>query len=171
MQLAIRLLGLLGLVLSIIPFQFHKHKNIVLCKMFSSLSFSAQYFLIGPIAYAAGWMDLISAFRNFLYYKFVEKKLSTLPIMIVFSLLVLYIGISAWEGWVTLLAVIPKLITSISYGIRNESLLRYITLPSCLFWIAYNCIVGNYEAAVSDFLTLCSIVIAIIRYREKTQNV
>ncbi len=171
MQIAIRLLGLLGLVLSIIPFQFNKHKNIVLCKMFSCLSFSAQYFLIGPIAYAAGWMDLISAFRNFLYYKFVEKKLPTAPIMVVFSLLVLYIGITAWEGWVTLLAVIPKLITSVSYGIRNEKLLRYITMPSCLFWIAYNCIVGNYEAAVSDFLTWVSIIVAIIRYRDKAKTV
>ncbi|MBR6729175.1 MAG: YgjV family protein [Clostridia bacterium] len=164
MQLTIRILGILGLILSIIPFQFNKHKHIVLCKMASCLAFSSQYFLLGPIAYTGAWMDLMSAFRNFLFYKFVEKKLPTLPIILGFSALVIYIGFTSWEGWVTLLAVIPKLLTSISYGLKNEKVLRIVTSPSCLFWIAYNCIVGNYEAAISDFLTFVSIMVAIFRY-------
>ena len=170
MQILIRVFGVLGLILSIIPFQFKKHKHIVLCKMASCLAFSTQYFLSGPVAYAGAWMDLISAFRNFLFYKFVEKKIPTLPVMIIFSVLVLCIGIATWEGWITLLAVIPKLITSISYGIKNEKVLRFVTLPSCLFWVAYNCIVGTYEAAIGDLLTFTSIIIAIYRYDIKKEN-
>ncbi len=170
MQILIRLLGILGLILSIIPFQFNKHKYIVLCKMGSCLSFAMQYFLIGPIAYTAAWLDVLSAFRNFLYYKFVSKKIPTLPVMIVFSLIVIYIGFSSWQGAITLIAIIPKLITTVSYGIKNETILRLVTFPSCLFWIAYNLIVGNYEAAVSDFLTFMSIIIAIYRYDIKKQK-
>ena len=164
MQMLIRLLGVLGLVLSIIPFQFKKHKHIVLFKMASSLTFSLQYFLLGPAAYTGAWMDLVSAMRNFLFYKFVDKKISTLPVILFFSAIVLIIGVYSWVGWLTLLALIPKLLTTVSYGMKNERILRFITLPSCLFWIAYNCIVGNFEAAVSDFLTLVSIVIAVYRY-------
>ncbi len=160
----IRVLGVLGLILSIIPFQFKKHKHIVLCKMGSSLVFSAQYFLLGPGAYTGAWMDLISALRNYLFYKFVDKKISTLPIILLFLALVLGLGIYSWAGWVTLLALIPKVLTTISYGMKNERLLRLITLPSCLFWTAYNCIVGSYEAAFSDLLTFVSIIIAIYRY-------
>lgn len=164
MQLLIRLLGVFGLILSIIPFQFKKHKHIVLFKMASCLTFSTQYFLLGPSAYTGAWMDLISALRNFLFYKFVDKKISTLPIIMIFSALVLFIGVYSWVGWLTLLALIPKLLTTVSYGLKNERMLRFITLPSCLFWIAYNCIVGNFEAAISDFLTFVSILIAIYRY-------
>lgn len=164
MQILVRIFGLLGLILSAIPFQFKKHKQIVLCKMVSCLMFSSQYFLIGPVAYTGAWMDLISAFRNFLFYKFVDKKLPTLPIILVFSALVLWLGINSWEGWISLLAIIPKILTTISYGMKNERILRAITLPSCLFWVAYNCIVGSYEAAVGDLLTFASIIIAIYKF-------
>lgn len=170
MYLLIRILGIMGLILSIIPFQFKKHKHIVLCKMASSLVFAAQYFLIGPIAYTGAWMDVISALRNFLFYKLVDKKLSTLPVIIIFLALVLILGIRSWAGWVTLLALIPKILTTISYGMKNERLLRIITFPSCLFWIAYNCIVGNFEAAVSDLLTFISIAVAIYRYDIKKRE-
>ena len=164
MQLLVRLLGVTGLILSIIPFQFKEHKNIVLIKMASCLSFSIQYFLIGPTAYTGAWMDLISALRNFLFYKFVKKKVSTLPVILIFSTLMLIIGIYTWVGWLTALALIPKLLSTISYGMKNPRTLRLITMPSCLFWVAYNCIVGNYEAAISDFLTFVSIVVAIYRH-------
>ena len=169
MQILIRVFGILGLILSIIPFQFKKHKHIVLCKMASCLAFSIQYFLSGPVAYAGAWMDLMSAFRNFLYYKFVDKKIPTLPLMIIFSVMTLFIGFFTWKGWITLLAVIPKLITSVSYGIKNEKILRMVTLPSCLFWVVYNCIVGTYEGAIGDLLTFSSIFIAIYRYDIKNQ--
>ncbi len=164
MQILVRIFGIMGLILSVIPFQFKKHKHIVLCKMASCLAFSTQYFLLGPAAYTGAWLDLISALRNFLFYKFVDKKLSTLPVILIFSALVLYLGIRSWAGWVTLLALIPKLITTVSYGMKNERILRLITLPSCLFWVAYNCIVGSFEAGISDLLTFISILIAIYRY-------
>jgi len=164
LQILVRVFGLLGLVLSAIPFQFKKHKHIVLCKMVSCLMFSAQYFMIGPVAYTGAWMDLISALRNFLFYKFVDKKLPTLPIILIFSALVVWLGVTSWEGWISLLAIIPKILTTVSYGMSNERILRAITLPSCLFWVAYNCIVGSYEAAAGDLLTLASIIIAIYKF-------
>lgn len=170
MELLVRIFGITGLILCIIPFQFKKHKHIVLLKMASSLAFSAQYFLLGPSAYTGAWMDLISALRNYLFYKFVDKKIPTLPIILVFSALVLIVGIYSWVGWLTLLALIPKIITTVSYGMKNERLLRFITLPSCLFWIAYNCIVGTYEAAIGDLLTFTSIAIAIYRYDVRSKN-
>ena len=39
MQVLIRVFGIIGLILCIIPFQFKKYKNIILCKMISELSF------------------------------------------------------------------------------------------------------------------------------------
>lgn len=164
MQILIRILGLTGIVLSVIPFQFKKHKHIVICKMFSCLSFSIQYFLIGPAAHTGAWMDLVSTLRNFLYYKFVDKKISTTPVIIFFLALIIGLSIWSWAGWVTLLALIPKILTTVSYGMKNERTLRLITLPSCLFWVGYNCIVGGYEAAVSDLLSLASILIAIYKF-------
>lgn len=162
MPIAIRVLGITALILGVIPFQFKKHKQIVLCKMVSETLFAIQYFLLG--AFTGAWMDLISGLRNFLFYKFVEKKRSTLPVILIFSLFILMIGVLTWAGPISLLPLIAKLLTTVSYGMKKERLLRFITLPSCLFWIAYNSLVGGWEAMIADMLSLGSILIAIYKF-------
>ena len=161
-DILIRLLGIYGLILCVIPFQFKKHKQIVLFKMTSELLFSAQYFLMG--AYTGAVLDLISGLRNFLFYKFVEKKRSTTPIIVAFGLLVLVLGILSWTSWLSLLPIGAKLLTTISYGMKKERLLRFITLPSCLLWLSYNALVGAWEAMIGDSLALISILIAIYKF-------
>ena len=165
MQIIIRLFGIIGLILCIIPFQFKKHKHIVLCKMVSEVSFAMQYFLLG--AYTGAWIDLVSGLRNFLFYKFVEKKWSTLPVIIVFAMVVIVLGVTTWDGMISLLPIMAKLLTTVSYGMKNEKLLRLITLPSCLFWISYNIIIGTWEGAIADGLALVSILIAMYKFDAK----
>lgn len=162
LPILIRLFGILGLILSIIPFQFKKHKHIVLIKMCSELSFAVQYMLLG--AWTGALLDLVSGLRNFLFYKFVEKKRSTLPVILAFSALVIALGIGSWAGPISLLPVLAKVITTVSYGMKNERLLRYITIPSCFLWITYNALAGSAEGIICDSITLVSIIIAIYKF-------
>ena len=162
LPILIRLFGILGLILSIIPFQFKKHKHIVLIKMCSELSFAVQYMLLG--AWTGALLDLVSGLRNFLFYKFVEKKRSTLPVIIAFCALVVGLGISSWAGPISLLPVLAKVITTVSYGMKNERLLRLITIPSCFLWISYNALAGSVEGIICDSITLVSIFIAVYKF-------
>lgn len=172
MELLVRIFGIIGLILCIIPFQFKKHKHIVLCKMVSEVSFAAQYFCLGyfmhkPDAFSGAWVDLVSGLRNFLFYKFVQKKWSTAPVIIVFAVVVIILGVINWTGIISLLPILAKLLTTVSYGMKNTRLLRIITLPSCLLWITYNSIIGTWEGAVADGLALISILIAMYKYDRK----
>ena len=168
--------GIIGLILCIIPFQFKKYKNIVLCKMISELSFGVQYFMKGlmgvPGAYTGALIDAASGVRNFLYHKFNEKGKSPLPVVIVFSMVVIGIGIGSWAGPISLLPILAKLITTVSYSIKNERLLRYITLPSCVLWVAYNAIIHVWAGVAADSLALISILVAIYKFdiRKKMQD-
>ncbi len=164
MPILIRIVGTVALILCIIPFQFKKHKHIVLCKMASEILFAVQYFLLGPDAYTGAWLDLLSGGRNFLFYKLVEKKKSTLPVILLFSVLMVGFGVYSWSGWLSLLPILAKVITTVSYGMKNERLLRFITLPSCILWVIYNITVGGWEAMVGDTLSLASILIAIYKF-------
>ena len=173
MPILIRILGITALILCVIPFQFKHHKQIVLCKMVSELLFATQYFLIGPSAYTGACLDLISGGRNYLFYKLVEKKKSTLQVILVFSAFMSGLGIITWASWLSLLPVCAKVISTVSYGMKREKLLRFITLPSCVLWVIYNISVGGWEAAIGDSLSICSILIGIwkfdIRPKAKTQ--
>ncbi len=174
MQFLIRFFGIIGLILCIIPFQFKKHKHIVLCKMSSELTFALQYFLMGLTgvagAYTGAMIDLVSGGRNFLYHKFVSKGKSTTPLIIGFSLLVIVIALGSWAGPLSLLPMSAKIITTVSYGMKNEKLLRYITLPSSIFWIMYNVIIGAWEGAIADSLAFASLLIAIYKFDIKNKQ-
>jgi len=167
MQLIIRILGISGLASSVLSFQFKRHKGIVLCKMLSELLFAVQYFFMG--AYTGGLLDLTSGVRNFLFYKCVEKKRSTLPVIIGFSALVVTLALLSWAGPVSLLPMAAKVLTTVSYGMKNERLLRLITLPSCIMWAIYNLAVGSVAGAIADSLTLGSLLIAIYKFDIKKQ--
>ena len=171
MPILIRTLGIIALILCVIPFQFKHHKQIVLCKMVSELLFAAQYFLIGPSAYTGACLDLISGGRNFLFYKLVEKKRSTTPVIIVFSAFMIVLGAITWVSWLSLLPVCAKVISTVSYGMKNEKLLRFITLPSCILWVIYNISVGGWEAAIGDSLSICSILIGIWKFDIRPRKV
>ena len=168
MRVLNEIFGIIGLILCIIPFQFKKYKHIVLCKMVSELSFAVQYFLKGLMgkqgAYTGALIDMVSGGRNFLYHKFNEKGKSTLPVVIVFSAVVIGIGVFSWAGPISLLPILAKLITTVSYSIKNERLLRYITLPSCILWIAYNAVICVWAGVAADSLALVSILIAIYKF-------
>ena len=162
MQLLIRALGIAGLCTSVLSFQFKRHKQIVLCKMLSELLFSLQYFCMG--AYTGCLLDLISGARNYLFYQCVEKKRSTLPVILGFSALVIALALLSWAGPISLLPMAAKVLTTVSYGMKRERLLRLITLPSCLCWIAYNAVIGTWEAMFTDLLSLGSILIALCKF-------
>lgn len=165
MALIAQIVGFLGLGLSIVAFQFKKHQNIVLLKLTSELVFSIQYILLG--AWTGAVLDFISVIRNFLFYKFVKKNISTAPVIIIFGLFVVITGFVTFDGVMSLLPIGSKLLTTVSYGMKNERWLRIITLPSCILWIIYNLFVGSYAGALTDTMTLVSLLIAMYKFDYK----
>ena len=168
MDFLIQLIGFVGLATSILAFQFKKHRGIVLCKMSSELIFALQYILLG--AWTAAVLDGLSVIRNSLYTYFVKRGRSTLPVIIGFGLFVVVTGIVTFDGWLSLLPIAAKLLTTISYGMKNEKLLRFITLPSCIMWSIYNLQVGSLGGALGDTLTLISLLIGIYKFDIKKEK-
>ncbi len=158
----IRFFGVVGLALCVLSFQFKKHKGIMIVKTCSELCFAVQYILLG--AWTGALLDGVSILRNSLFAWNVEKKRSTLPVIIAFGMLVIVLGISSWAGPISILPVAAKLISTVSYGMKKERILRLIALPSCILWVIYNLTIGGFEAAISDTLTFASILVAIYKF-------
>lgn len=161
-DIIIQAVGFLALASSLISFQFKKHGQIMLFRTASELIFALQYILLG--AWSAAVMDGISVIRNTLYTQLVKKNRSTTPVIIGFCIFVVVVGVVTFEGIISLLPIISKLLTTISYGMKNERLLRLITLPSCIFWVIYNVFVGSVAGALADSMTLISLLIAMYKF-------
>ena len=87
-----------------------------------------------------------------------------MPVIIGFGLFVVATGIATFDRWLSLLPIGAKLLTTISYGMKNERLLRFITLPSCILWSIYNLYVGSIGGALGDMMTLVSLLIAVYKF-------
>ena len=162
MDLIVQAIGFLGLLIGVIAFQFKKHSHIVLAKMLSELIFSVQYVLLG--AWTAAILDCFSVLRNMLFRNFVKRKISTTPVIVLFGVFVLITGFFTYDGILSLFPIGSKLLTTVSYGMKNEKLLRFITLPSCILWIIYNLSVGSIAGALTDLLCLGSLLLAIYKF-------
>ena len=130
--------------------------------MSSEIVFAIQYILLG--AWTAAILDGVSVIRNSLYSSFVKRGRSTTPVIIGFSIFVIATGVATFAGVLSLLPIGAKILTTVSYGMKNEKLLRYITLPSCIMWSIYNLYVGSWGGALGDALTLVSLLIAIYKF-------
>ncbi len=162
MDFIVQLIGFLGLFMSVAAFQFKTHGRIVLCKMASELIFSIQYILLG--AWTAAILDFTSVIRNLLFRHLVKKNLSTTPVIIAFGIFVIITGVVTFDGAMSLLPIASKLLTTVSYGMKNERILRLLTLPSCTMWIIYNLSVGSIAGALGDTITLVSLLIAMYKF-------
>ena len=162
MVFIVQLVGFVGLAIGVLAFQFKQHKNIVLCKMTSELVFSLQYLLLG--AWTAALLDFASAVRNMLFCAMVKKGRSTTPLIYIFGVFVLVVGILTFNGPLSLMLIAAKLLTTVSYGMKNERLLRYITLPSCVLWSIYNLYIGSLGGAIGDCFNPISLVTAMCKF-------
>lgn len=162
MVVVVQLIGFIGLAIGVLAFQFKQHRQIVLCKMTSELVFSLQYLLLG--AWTAALLDFTSAVRNLLFCALVKRGRSTKPLIYIFGAFVVIVGILTFDGPISLMLIAAKLLTTISYGMKNERLLRYITLPSCVLWSIYNLYIGSLGGAIGDSLTLISLVTAMYKF-------
>lgn len=162
MVFVIQLIGFIGLALGVLAFQFKEHKHIVTCKMTSEIVFSLQYLLLG--AWTAALLDFASATRNLLFCVLAKKGHSTTPLIYIFGAFVVVVGILTFDSPISLMLIAAKLLTTISYGMKNERLLRYIALPSCIFWCIYNLYIGSLGGAIGDCLTLISLISAICKF-------
>ena len=162
MVFIVQLIGFIGLALGVLAFQFKQHRHIVLCKMSSEVVFSLQYLMLG--AWTAALLDFTSATRNLLFCALVKKGRSTAPLIYIFGAFVVIVGIVTFDGPISLMLIAAKLLTTISYGMKNERLLRYITLPSCILWSIYNLYIGSLGGAIGDCLNLISLVTAMCKF-------
>ena len=162
MDFIVQLIGFVGLFMSILAFQFKKHGQIVLCKISSEFIFAIQYLFLG--AWTGAALEFLSVFRNVLFLRLVKKNRSTTPVIILFGIFVLVTGVASYSSPLSLLPIGAKLLTTVSYGLKNEKWLRIITLPSCILWVIYNLYVGSYAGAIGDSIALVSLLIAMYKF-------
>ena len=165
MKIASLITGLLGVGLYLLCFQLKNAKNILACKLLSSVLYVLQYLLL--FAFVGAAMDASSVVTSTFAYKkdtnFVRKY--KIPILIFTHLGILIVGFLLYENLFSLFAIAGVLFESVANWMRKEKMIRIVSIFSVVFWLVYNIVSGAYGSAIGSILALFSIICALVRYR------
>ena len=95
MNIAAQIVGTVGIILSLLSFQFSKRKHIMLFQMLASLLFSAQLFMVGAIT--GGCLDLISFVRTLIFSNNTKQWAKSKLWLFGFILLMIVTGVLTWK--------------------------------------------------------------------------
>lgn len=167
-----QIIGLLAVATFLLSYQQKKRKNIILLNVISSCLYIIQYLLLG--AFAGAVLDILGAVSSAAagrkHTGFVKKY--TKAVLIALDICIAAAGCTIAllnRSWIDLFAVAGVLLHTGALWISDEKIIRRVSLLGSPFWLIYNLLSRAYGSAVGDLLTMCSIVIAMIRHR-KTEN-
>lgn len=183
----IQVLGFLGILLAIISVQFNSHKSIVLCKTLAEVPYLIQYVFLG--AWVGMIMGIIGIIRNLIFRKLVSLNKNTKPYIIFFCFITLVAGLItialSWKETIQImgrytplfslqiifaiifssLSIFAKIISTIAYGIKEPKTIRTLNMPSSISWLIYNLVFFSIAGVIHEIMTITSIIVATIRYR------
>lgn len=162
MNITAQIVGIAGIVLSLLSFQFSKRKHIMLSQMLASLLFSLQLFMVGAIT--GGCLDLISFVRTLIFSNNTKQWAKSRLWLFGFILLMIVTGIFTWkDGW-SILPIIGSVLSTVALWMTKEKHIRLISLAVGPCWFVYNIVKGAYTGALNEVFAMISIVIGMLRH-------
>lgn len=171
MKIAAQIVGLVGIICSLLSFQQKERKRVMALQMTASAMFCIQLFMVGAVT--GGCLDSISFIRTAIFSQN-EKKWASSPIwLFVFIVAMIGTGILTWQDWWSILPIIGSILSTIALWMKKPSHIRLISLFVGPCWLVYNLIHGAYTGALNELLAMSSIVIGMLRHdirRNKEQK-
>lgn len=170
------IVGLIAAVLWLLSYQQKKRIAIILFNATSRGLFILQYILLG--AFSGAILDVLGVLSSVVAGKkhvgFIKKH--TRLLFVVINLATVLIGLFiayANQSWLDLFPIVGVTLQTSAFWLTSEKRIRWISLIGTPFWFVYNFTSGAYGTALCDILTICSIIIAMIKYRNmdaETEN-
>ncbi|MBE6789226.1 MAG: YgjV family protein [Ruminococcaceae bacterium] len=163
-EILINALGLIGIIAGILALQCNKHIQVLAFKMAEEGIFGVQYILLGGIT--GGLLNIVGVLRNLLF-AYLGKKDNQKMLKISrigFAILLAGIGFLSWDGYISLLVIFAKVLSTIAYGTTNVKKMRLMLCVTITCWICYGIYVGSVTSILNDSANLLSVLVAIFRY-------
>ena len=168
MDIMPQIIGLLAVGTFLLSYQQKKRSNIIAFNVISRCLYILQYLLLG--AFSGAVLDILGAVSSVVAGKkhtpFIKKHTKAIVISIDVCIIVAGVSIALHNGnWIDLFSLTGVLLHTSAFWISSEKVIRRISLLGSPFWFVYNLLSRAYGSAIGDILTMCSIIIAMIRHK------
>ena len=159
--------GVLAVAMFLLSYQQKKRKNIIIWNTISRCLYVIQYVLLG--AYSGAVLDVLGAAVSVVAEKKDHPRIArhSKAVVITCNLAIVAVGLLLYENAFSLLPIAGVLLHTGAFWLRDERIIRRISLLGSPFWFVYNLVSRAYGSCIGDLLTMVSIVVAMVKYRER----
>ena len=161
MDMIPQIIGLLAVATFLFSYQQKKRKNIILFNTASRCLYILQYILLG--AFSGAVLDILGAISSII----AGKKHTKVVLISINACIIVAGGFVAIynKSWLDLFSLTGVLLHTSALWISSEKIIRRVSLLGSPFWFVYNLLSHAYGSAIGDILTMCSIIIAMMRHK------
>ena len=171
-EIGVQIVGFVAMAFGIGSYQPKRRVFILLMQLMSSALFSTQFALLIAMGPTAPWTGLILnliAVPRALIYAMKEKWswVKQLWLPFVMSAAFITAGILTFGGPLSLLPMAAMVLSSFALYLSDERKIRILSLFVSPLWLVYDFMANSLAGALNEAFIIVSIVIALIRYRQK----
>lgn len=160
-----QIFGVIGIVFSVLSMQMKTKRSIMLMLLGLNLASALNFLFLDSIS--GSLVSFFAVFETLLNYYF-DSHNKKIPIFIIVFYIVVNIalGVSTFAGWIDILPIICALIYCATICVKREATIRKLMFGNQLIWLVYDITVQAYLFGVSNVLTMISIIISMIRFKD-----
>ena len=162
--------GFLAIAVAFLSFQVKKKGGILAIQALANFIWAIHFYMIG--AFAGFALNLIGAARNLIYAKRDSWKwLNGVWLPTAISSVVAAVSILTRETWLDVILLPSTVLSSYTYCLGSERLIRNSTVFVSLTWLVFNIINFSVSGVIAEIFNLTSLTIAIIRFRKHKKEI
>ena len=155
------ILGILGIVFSVVLYQQKKRESLLFYKLVLDLIWLLHYCFIG--AYSGAAVAAIAAFRELVFLKRDPKKKGGIIWLPIFITVAVASTVLTWNNAFSLFTCLASCIAVTSFFIGIPKLSRVLAFPVSLCMLTYDFASGSMAGVINEIFAITSSVIGIIR--------
>ena len=161
-----QIFGILAVILFLLSYQCKRRQWIIFTNVISRVFYILQYLMLG--AYEGALLDVLGTVSSLLASRrdsaFLKKH--TVWVLPLTDAVMIAAGIALYVNPLSLFPVFGVLLHTTAFWLKDERIIRRVSLAGSPFWLIYNLKMGAYGSAAGDLFTMVSIVIAMIKYKD-----
>ncbi len=171
-------IGIVAMLFNILSYQQKSSKGVIVMQLFGGALFAVNFFMLGAVV--GGMLNVIAVFRAIVYSN--KEKFRAESRTWLYLFISLYIAsyiltftlfgkaFTAASAILELLPVIAMTATTIGFYVNKAKFIRKMGLICCPSWLIYNICNLAVGATICEAVSICSIIIGILRYDIKKKS-
>lgn len=170
-EIAAQAVGIVAMVFNIMSYQMKTSKGVITMQLFGGALFAVNFFMLGALV--GGMLNILAVFRAIVYsnrerFKAQSKvwlylfiSLFVLSYILTFTVFGKAFTLSA--AILELLPVIAMTAATVGFYVNKAAFIRKTGLICCPSWLIYNICNLAIGAIICEAVSICSVIIGIIR--------